>query len=66
MVLTRKDVLKIKRDVELNSLKMFFHQLKGVMVSPTGENSDKFYQEYFKFVKKIDYFIKRRTHAKKI
>ncbi len=57
MDLTLKEIKKIKKKIELNSLVMFFEQLKDVSVMPTGNKSDKLYKEFFNFVKKVDKLI---------
>jgi len=61
MEFTQHQIVKIKKELELSALNHFFKQLKQIIVIPTGEPSDQLYDEYFKFVKKVDQSINRRT-----
>jgi len=58
-VITAKQISKIKKSVELNCLKYFLDQLKDIQAIPTGNQSDKLYLEFFKFVRKVENIVKK-------
>ena len=60
-MLNKRDIRKLKLAVELSALEHFLRQLKGIIVVPTGEKSDDLYEEFFKFVMKVDKTVKRKV-----
>jgi len=57
MVITKEEIKRLRKQLEIRSLQAFFMQLKEIIIIPTGNKSDRIFKEYFNFVKKVEKLI---------